>query len=105
MPFLVTTACFNAPGWRYTYPWLCLNPCFPSSQAIGASVQFAVQYIAVQSMSRNHMRRSWIFLFLMSLLVNAARADHIPNLEITPGAVHAGLTKEKICGIKWGRDE
>jgi hypothetical protein len=29
----------------------------------------------------------------------------IPNLTKTPGAVRPGLTKTKICAIKWGKDE
>ena len=49
------------------------------------------------------MRYFWIFL--ISLLAGTAYADDIPDLQITPGSVRAGLTKEKICEIKWGRDE
>jgi hypothetical protein len=49
------------------------------------------------------MRYFWIFL--ISLLAGTAYADDIPDLQITPGSVRAGLTKEKICDIKWGRDE
>jgi len=44
-------------------------------------------------------------LFLSLLLVGLAWADDIPNLQITPGAVRAGLSKTKICSIKWGKDE
>lgn len=33
----------------------------------------------------------------------AALADDLPNLAKTPGSVRAGLTKAKICGIKWAR--
>lgn len=51
------------------------------------------------------MRSVGVFLFFIGLLVNAAWADDVPNLEITPGSVRAGLTKEKICEIKWGKDE
>jgi hypothetical protein len=39
------------------------------------------------------------------LAVSVCHADDIPDLSITPGAVRAGLTKEKICSIKWGQDE
>ena len=49
------------------------------------------------------MRYFWIFL--ISLLPGTAYADDIPDLQITPGSVRAGLIKEKICEIKWGRDE
>ncbi len=45
------------------------------------------------------------FLLLVLLAVTSSRADDIPNLQITPGAVRAGLTKQKICSIKWGKDE
>ena len=45
------------------------------------------------------------FLLLGLLLVGLAWADDIPNLQITPGAVRAGLSKTKICAIKWGQDE
>ena len=44
-------------------------------------------------------------LLLSLLLVGLAWADDIPNLQITPGAVRAGLSKTKICSIKWGKDE
>lgn len=49
------------------------------------------------------MRYFWIFL--ISLLAGTAYADDIPDMQITPGSVRAGLTKGKICEIKWGRDE
>ncbi len=42
-------------------------------------------------------------LLLLCLLASASsRAD---DLKLTPGAVRAGLSKQKICSIKWGRDE
>jgi len=44
-------------------------------------------------------------LLLGLLLAGLAWADDIPNLQITPGAVRAGLSKAKICSIKWGKDE
>ena len=34
-----------------------------------------------------------------------AQAGDVPDLSLTPGAARAGLTKQKICSIKWGRDE
>jgi len=37
--------------------------------------------------------------------LGSAFADNIPDLSKTPGAVRAGLTKQKICPIKWGKDE
>ena len=32
-------------------------------------------------------------------------ADDLPDLSKTPGVARAGLTKSKICSIKWGKDE
>jgi hypothetical protein len=32
-------------------------------------------------------------------------AGDVPDSEKTPGAVRKGLTKEKICSVKWGKDE
>ena len=49
------------------------------------------------------MKRT-IFLIISLLLTSFAKADDVPNLQITPGAVRAGLSKEKICTIKWGQD-
>jgi hypothetical protein len=31
--------------------------------------------------------------------------DSLPDLTKTPGASRPGLTKSKICSIRWGRDE
>ncbi len=45
------------------------------------------------------------FLLLCLLAFTSSRADDIPDLGLTPGAVRAGLTKQTICSIKWGRDE
>jgi hypothetical protein len=41
----------------------------------------------------------------MFAIASAALADDIPDLSKAPGAARAGLTKQKICSIKWGRDE
>jgi len=38
------------------------------------------------------------------LATSTALADDIPDLSKTPGVARAGLTKAKICAIKWGRD-
>ena len=32
-------------------------------------------------------------------------AADLPDPQLTPGTVRAGLTKQRICAIKWGRDE
>ena len=34
-----------------------------------------------------------------------ALANDVPDLSKTPGVARAGLTKAKICSIKWGKDE
>jgi hypothetical protein len=39
------------------------------------------------------------------LFAGMVGADDIPDLDKTPGAVRKGLTKQKICAIKWGKDE
>ncbi len=50
------------------------------------------------------MRR--VALLILGLIcVSVAWADDIPNLNITPGSVRAGLSKTKICKIKWGKDQ
>lgn len=50
------------------------------------------------------MRRA--ALLMMGLLVASwTWADDTPNLRITPGSSRAGLSKAKICSIKWGKDE
>jgi hypothetical protein len=33
------------------------------------------------------------------------QAADIPDLQLTPGEVRAGLSKQRICEIEWGRDE
>ncbi len=38
-------------------------------------------------------------------VTSAALAHGIPDLSKTPGFARAGLTKAKICSIKWGKDE
>jgi hypothetical protein len=43
---------------------------------------------------------------LISLLVSSlSYAGDLPDLKLTPGAVRAGLTKAKICSIKWSVDQ
>jgi len=47
-------------------------------------------------------------MFLAAALIlatSAALADDIPDLSKTPGVARAGLTKKRICEIKWGKDE
>jgi hypothetical protein len=45
-------------------------------------------------------------LALVGLLATAARADDaVPDLAKTPGLSRAGLSVQKICTIKWGKDE
>ena len=50
------------------------------------------------------MPRSLAFLCTL-LLAGLAYAADIPDLAKTPGAVRPGLTKTRICSIKWGMDE
>jgi len=50
------------------------------------------------------MRRAAL-LILGLICASLAWADDIPNLHITPGSVRAGLSKTKICTIKWGKDQ
>lgn len=44
-------------------------------------------------------------LALSTMLAGASFADDIPDPTRTPGAVRPGLTKARICSIRWGRDE
>ncbi|MBD9354823.1 HNH endonuclease signature motif containing protein [Methylomonas albis] len=37
--------------------------------------------------------------------ISIAVTDDIPDLSKTPGVARPGLTKTKICSIKWGADE
>ena len=39
------------------------------------------------------------------LFAGLACADDVPDPQKTPGAFRAGLTTEKICATKWGKDE
>src|ERR1700687_2421761 len=51
---------------------------------------------------------SWILFVLIFALAGAepalARALILPDYTLTPGVVRNGLSREKICTIKWGRD-
>ena len=38
------------------------------------------------------------------LAAGASLAGDIPDLNKTPGAIRLGLSKDKICSIKWGKD-
>jgi hypothetical protein len=53
------------------------------------------------------MKRIYIAasLFAIAFFSTSILADDIPNLNKTPGAIRSGLTKEKICTTKWGKDE
>lgn len=52
------------------------------------------------------MVRLCSFLSLIVVLFSAStHADDIPDLTKTPGVTRPGLTKAKICSIKWGADE
>ena len=50
-----------------------------------------------------------VFAILLYLLgpysLGTAFAGDIPDLSKTPGLARAGLSKAKICSIKWGKDE
>lgn len=39
------------------------------------------------------------------MIAGWACADDIPDLHKTPGSYRTGLSKTKICSIKWGKDE
>lgn len=46
-----------------------------------------------------------ILTFLSALLFSSfAYSGDIPDLSKTPGVSRPGLTKAKICAIKWGKD-
>lgn len=50
------------------------------------------------------MRRAAILI--LGLMVGGwTWADDTPDLHITPGSYRVGLSKAKICSIKWGKDE
>jgi|HubBroStandDraft_6_1064221.scaffolds.fasta_scaffold01743_16 hypothetical protein len=44
-------------------------------------------------------------LGLLSCGAGKTLADDIPDAGKTPGLARAGLSKAKICAIKWGKDE
>jgi len=44
-------------------------------------------------------------LYIVTCLNGLAVADDLPDLSKTPGVVRSGLSKTKICSIKWGLDE
>ena len=44
-------------------------------------------------------------LALGTTLAGTGFADDIPDPTKTPGAIRPGLTRAKICSIRWGRDE
>jgi len=45
-------------------------------------------------------------LALLGAVATAAHADDaVPDLAKTPGLARAGLSVQKICTIKWGKDE
>lgn len=50
------------------------------------------------------MRRTAL-LVVGLMVVGWAWADDIPDLYKTPSSYRAGLSKAKICSIKWGKDE
>ena len=50
------------------------------------------------------MQRAAVLL-LGLVVASLAWADDIPNLHTTPGVTRPGLSKHKICTIKWGKDE
>lgn len=49
--------------------------------------------------------RSMALLVLGLMVAGWAWADDIPDRHKTPGSYRAGLSKAKICSIKWGKDE
>lgn len=49
--------------------------------------------------------KSVTVLLLIGLLSSPATAADVPDLSKTPGLIRTGLLKEKICTIKWGKDE
>jgi hypothetical protein len=54
-------------------------------------------------MKKKHCKLVLLFTALV-FVGSAAVADDIPDLNITPGSIRVGLTKAKICSIKWGKD-
>lgn len=53
----------------------------------------------------NLLRAGLVVVLLVICCSNLAAADDVPDLIKTPGVVRSGLTKAKICSIKWGKDE
>ncbi len=49
--------------------------------------------------------RTLVVFLLALMLAGTAWANDIPELTKTPGVARKGLTKAKICDIKWGKDE
>jgi hypothetical protein len=50
------------------------------------------------------MLRTIVFATAL-LFTGLTYASDLPDLNKTPGVSRAGLTKAKICSIKWGKDE
>ena len=53
--------------------------------------------------SRSHFIRLAL-LGVCLIAAGWALADDVPDLSKTPGVARPGLTKAKICSIKWGKD-
>lgn len=45
-----------------------------------------------------------VICFLLIVITITAKADPLPNLNITPGMMRNQLTLDQICNIKWGKD-
>lgn len=52
-----------------------------------------------------HLPSLIVECFFLTLLCGLAIAEDIPDRDQTPGVSRPGLTKAKICSIKWGIDE
>jgi hypothetical protein len=50
-------------------------------------------------------RISSLLVVVLLLCSSKLMAEEIPDLSKTPGVSRPGLTKSKVCSIKWGRDE
>ena len=56
--------------------------------------------------SETSLTTSRILAFVvLSLCSELSHASDLPDLKTTPGVARTGLTKKKICTIKWGKDE
>jgi hypothetical protein len=53
----------------------------------------------------NYFIRILLLVSTLLLSVTISWADDLPDLSKTPGVSRKGLTKAKICSIKWGKDE